>query len=194
VNANNKDIDSYVPVFVAKHFAPDTPGDKKKGYATLTSGALAPNVVGTAVTLFQVSDRRLELGIGVLNLSVASLTSAQIRQGTPASPGPVILSLPTSAFEDLPTLGMASSFDEFIFPSAFMSDLVSGNTFVELVTAGGTLAGILNVSSVPESSSGGTGIPALSEWGMVILVLSLLSCGYLIIRRRSATRDRLLGA
>ncbi len=184
VNINNKDIEAYIPILVTMHFAPAQPNDKKKGFSTLTPGSLAPNVFGGAVTLFQVSDRRFQLAIAVSNVFVASLVSAQIRQGTPLSPGPVILSLPNASFVDLPTLGMASRFDEFIFPSAYMSDLISGNTFVEVVTTGDTLVGTLNVSAIPDGGGGGP-IPTLSEWGMIILGISLLSCAYFIIRLRA---------
>lgn len=179
VNANNQDIEAYLPTFVTLHMqAP--PEDRKSGKATLSSGAL-PTVFGGAAALIEVTTRTVALGISAANLSAASLTSAQIRQGTPATPGPTILSLPLAAFADAGTLGVASRLDPLTFPAPSMGDLLSGNTFVELVTAGGTVAGSLVVGPAAPLEAD---TPALSTWAFAMLIVLMVVAGYALLKRR----------
>jgi len=180
VNANNKDIDAYQILYLTSH---DIDAEHAfEGSSKLTSATLPASTFGSALCLIETISGRFRLALSVSNASVAALTAggARIRQGSPASPGPVILTLNNSDFQDIAGLGMASVPNEVIFPSANRTDLVNGNTFVELVLSTGTLAGSIGTQAIT------TNVPTLSAWGTIVLMLAFLIPGVWVLVRRRA--------
>ena len=115
--------------------------------------------------------------LDVRNLVPEDVLDAQIRLGSPASPGPAIFDLDASSFEDSAGTGVFRDILEGAFPLEYVSDLRNEHTFIEISTAQGTVAGSLTLIA--------SDVPALSEAGWVVLLLSLALAGTLLARQRA---------
>ncbi|MBT9613398.1 MAG: CHRD domain-containing protein [Burkholderiales bacterium] len=145
IDPNLKDINGYQYTITGRHLDPNAkvmPG--KGGLTSLPSGAF-----GSFSFMIDTSTGELDLALALSNLSMLDISLAQIREGTPLTPGATLLDLMPAFFEDLLGLGTSRLILGDLFPIAGMNSLLSGNTYVEIVTSAGTLTGQLALISEP---------------------------------------------
>jgi hypothetical protein len=107
----------------------------------LTSGLDGTQVVsgsassasGVSTAFFNISTNTLDLSIGASGIILSDLIDAQIHQGAPGQVGPTILDLGGQSSWVASGAGIAFS-GQVDFPSQYVSDLLSGNTYIELDT------------------------------------------------------------
>jgi hypothetical protein len=88
---------------------------------------------GVSTAIFNISTNSLDLSIGASGIMLLDLIDAQIHQGAPGQAGPTILDLGGPSNWVASGAGIAFS-GPVSFPSQFVSDLSSGNTYIEIDT------------------------------------------------------------
>ncbi len=101
---------------------------------------LPANIFGSSALLVDPHTGGLGLSLAVSNISLGDVVEAQIRLGSPDTPGPIVFPLNPGAFEAVDG-GVARFVDDAQFPLGNVDDLLSNNTFVEIVTPSGSLRG-----------------------------------------------------
>lgn len=146
--------------------------------------------VGAASLVFDAGTNTFVVSVAAFGIAHSDLLSAAIHVGNPGENGPEIFDLgPPSQWDDNPGMGIGRVVQEAPFPIANIPDLMAGRTYVNIKTAtfpAGELRGQLDDAAV-------TAVPAVSEWGRIVLILLLLiagTAGAMIIARRRVTAGR----
>lgn len=145
IDPNLQDINGYQYTITGRHLDPNAkmmPG--KGGLGSLSSGEF-----GSFSFMVDTDTGEFDLALALSNLSKSDITLAQIREGTPLMPGATLMNLTPSFFEDLLGFGTSRILLGDLFPIANMHSLLTGNTYMEIVTSAGVLTGQLAVIDEP---------------------------------------------
>jgi hypothetical protein len=146
VNANLQDIDNYGMAMEAWHVTKkdDLEAIRAKMINNFTNqGTPKSELFGAVAATIEPSSGNLNLSLELSFVATNEILAASIRQGSTNNPGPVILDVPLSSFVPAGTLGVGLGLVDVQFPTNYVSDLISSNTFVEISTTYGEVSGQL---------------------------------------------------